>query len=167
MNTLIKPLFATLMLTSGSAAATILSTSGNEAKFSFEGTIEPVCKTTSGSTNEVSLNLDATQKTQDIGTLNVWCNTGENATTEYRSANGGFLIANNSQKSKIAYTLDIGEDSGIDLQNGTYKHLSATAAGNGTTGDTKATILKVTPQSQGLDDAGTYSDTITVIVTPN
>ncbi|CAH9049388.1 hypothetical protein PSECIP111951_01398 [Pseudoalteromonas holothuriae] len=167
MNTLLKSLLVASAITSISAAAAVSSSTGNEAKFSFEGTIEPLCKTDSGTANSVTgLNLDATQETQDIGTLDVWCNTGKNATTEYSSLNGGFLIANNTQKSKIAYTLDIGTTTGVDLKSGAFKH-STTEAGTGSTGETKATALKITPQSNGLNDAGTYSDTITVTVSPN
>ncbi|MDK1288270.1 hypothetical protein [Pseudoalteromonas umbrosa] len=168
MKTLLKSLFVATAFTSISAAAAVTSTTGTEAKFTFEGTIEPMCKTSSGSSNSITgLKLDSTQQTQEIGTLDVWCNTGENATTEYTSANGGFLVANNAQSSKIAYTLNIGDTSGIDLQTGTYKHSKATAAGTGTSGETQATSLKITPQSNGLNDAGTYSDTITVTVSPN
>ncbi|ODB35677.1 hypothetical protein BB427_17070 [Pseudoalteromonas sp. BMB] len=166
MNTLLKSLFVASAITSMTAAAAVVETTGNEASFTFEGTIEAMCKTDSGSNSVTNLNLDSTQETQEIGTLDVWCNTGENATTEYSSANGGFLVADNGKNSKIAYTLDIGSTSGVDLQSGTYKHL-ATLAGTGSAGETQATTLKITPQSNGLNDAGTYSDTITVTVSPN
>ncbi|MEJ6476610.1 hypothetical protein [Pseudoalteromonas piscicida] len=166
MKTLLKTLFVASAITSMSAAAAVVTTTGNEASFTFEGTIQPMCKTDSGSNSVTNLNLDATQETQEIGTLDVWCNTGKNAVTEYSSANGGYLMADNQQKSKIAYTLDIGTTAGVDLQNGTYRHLT-TLAGTGTSGETQATALKITPQSNGLDDAGTYSDTITVTVSPN
>ncbi|KJY92513.1 hypothetical protein CWB89_12270 [Pseudoalteromonas piscicida] len=166
MNTLLKSLFVASAITSMTAAAAVVETTGNEASFTFEGTIEAMCKTDSGSNSVTNLNLDSTQETQEIGTLDVWCNTGENATTEYSSANGGFLVADNGKSSKIAYTLDIGSTSGVDLQSGTYKHLT-TLAGTGSAGDTQATTLKITPQSNGLNDAGTYSDTITVTVSPN
>ncbi|AOT10975.1 hypothetical protein [Pseudoalteromonas luteoviolacea] len=168
MNALLKTLFVATAFTSISASAVVTDITGTEAKFSFEGTIEPMCKTSSGNSNSVTgLKLDSSQQTQDIGTLDVWCNTGENATTEYTSANGGFLVANNAKGSKIAYTLNIGDTTGIDLQTGTYKHSKATAAGTGVSGETQATALKITPQSNGLNDAGTYSDTITVTVSPN
>ena len=168
MSTLLKSLLVATAITSMGTAAVVLDTSGIEAKFAFEGTIEPLCKTSSGNNNNVtSLKLDASQQTQEIGTLDVWCNTGENATTEYTSANGGFLVASNTQGSKIAYTLNIGDTAGIDLESGTYKHTKATGAGTGDTGETQATSLKITPQSNGLNDSGTYSDTITVTVSPN
>ncbi|WP_105169103.1 hypothetical protein [Pseudoalteromonas sp. T1lg23B] len=166
MNTLLKSLFVASAITSMSAAAAVAQTTGTEASFSFEGTIEPMCKTDSGTNSVTGLNLDSTQETQEIGTLDVWCNTGENATTEYSSANGGFLVADNAQSSKIAYTLSIGNTTGVDLQGGTYKHLT-TLAGTGSTGETQATSLKITPQTNGMNDAGTYSDTITVTVSPN
>ncbi|NOU51476.1 hypothetical protein HG263_13145 [Pseudoalteromonas sp. JBTF-M23] len=166
MNTLLKSLFVASAITSLSAAAAVTTSSSNQASFSFEGTIAPLCKTSSGSNSVTGLKLDASQETQTIGTLDVWCNTGENATTEYTSANGGFLKADNAQGSKIAYTLDIGDTTGIDLQTGSYKHAS-TLAGTGVDGDTQATALKITPKSNGLNDAGTYSDTITVTVSPN
>ncbi|KZN43815.1 hypothetical protein [Pseudoalteromonas luteoviolacea] len=167
MNALLKSLLAATAITSMGAAAAVLDTTGTEAKFTFEGTIQPMCKTSSGNNSVTDLKLDSSQQTQEIGTLDVWCNTGENATTEYTSANGGFLVANSGQGSKIAYTLNIGDTAGIDLQTGAYKHTKATDAGTGTTGETKATSLKITPQSNGLNDAGTYSDTITVTVSPN
>ncbi|WP_440056765.1 hypothetical protein ACSLBF_17960 (plasmid) [Pseudoalteromonas sp. T1lg65] len=164
MKTLLKSLFVASAITSISAAAAVSDTSGTEAKFSFEGTIEPMCKTDSGTNSVTGLILDASKQTQEIGTLDVWCNTGENATTEYTSANGGYLVSGDN---KIAYTLDIGDTTGVELQNGTFKHSKATAAGTGRFGETKATALKITPQSNGLDSAGTYSDTITVTVSPN
>ncbi|MFC0118720.1 hypothetical protein [Pseudoalteromonas xiamenensis] len=167
MHTSIKNLSIVLAIASMPLAANVTDLSGNEAKFSFEGAVEPACKTSSGTNTVTGLTLDASQKTQDIGTLDVWCNTGENATTEYSSANGGFLVADNAQGSKLAYTLNIGDTSGIDLQSGTYKHVKATVAGSGIAGETKATSLKITPQSNGLNEAGTYSDTITVTISAN
>ncbi|KAF7771135.1 hypothetical protein PCIT_a4180 [Pseudoalteromonas citrea] len=168
MNIMLKLLLAVSAITTMWAPAAVLDVSAPEAKFVFEGTIEPLCKTSSGNNNSSrTLQLDASQQTQEIGTLDVWCNTGENATTEYSSANGGFLVANNTQNSKIAYTLDIGDTEGVDLESGAYKHIQATAAGTGSTGETRATLLKITPQSNGLNEAGTYSDTITVTVSPN
>ncbi|MFC3030995.1 hypothetical protein ACFOEE_00420 [Pseudoalteromonas fenneropenaei] len=167
MNTLLKTLFVATAFTSLTAAANVSTSSGTEAKFSFEGTIDPMCKTSSGTSNSVTgLILDASQQVQDIGTLDVWCNTGENAITEYTSLNGGYLVADNATNSKIAYTLNIGDTSGINLQTGSYTH-TATAAGTGNSGETSATALKIKPLSNGLDDAGTYSDTITVTVSPN
>jgi spore coat protein U-like protein len=167
MNTLLKPLFVACAIISLPAICAVTDTTANEAKFSFEGTVEPTCKTDSGSNAISGLDLSATAQTQDIGTLEVWCNTGENATTQYTSANGGYLVSDNAQASKLAYTLNVGDTAGIDLQNGAYTHLKATLAGTGVTGDTKATSLKITPQTNGLNDAGTYSDTITVTVSSN
>ncbi|WP_462151921.1 hypothetical protein [Pseudoalteromonas xiamenensis] len=168
MNTLLKTLLVATAITSAAAnAANVTSTSASEAKFSFAGKIDPMCKTSSGTTNSVTnLVLDASQQVQDIGTLDVWCNTGKNATTEYTSANGGFLVADNAQSSKIAYMLTVDGISDINLQTGKYSH-TATLAGTGTSGETKATALKIKPLSNGLNDAGTYSDTITVTVSPN
>ncbi|TMP42842.1 hypothetical protein CWB96_05450 [Pseudoalteromonas citrea] len=167
MNRVLSLLLVAVAINSMESAALVLDASSTEAKFIFEGTIEPSCKTSSANNSVTSLKLDASQQTQEIGTLNVWCNTGENATTEYTSANGGFLVASNTQNSKIAYTLNIGDTADIDLESGAYQHIKATAASTGSTGETKATSLKITPHSNGLNDAGTYSDTITVTVSPN
>ncbi|CAM4091841.1 hypothetical protein [Pseudoalteromonas byunsanensis] len=167
MNTLLKPLFVASAIMSLSAMSAVSETTGRDAQFAIAGTVEPMCKTSSGANSVTDLNLSTVSQAQEIGTLDVWCNTGENATTTYSSANGGYLIANNAQNSKLAYTLNIGDTTDIDLQAGAYEHLNATAAGTGSAGETKATLLKITPQINGLNDAGTYSDTITVTVSAN
>ncbi|WP_105169105.1 hypothetical protein [Pseudoalteromonas sp. T1lg23B] len=167
MNTLLKPLFAISTVFSVSALAAVTDTTSSDAQYSFTGTVEPMCKTSSGTNSVTGLNLSTASQAQEIGTLDVWCNTGDNATTTYSSANGGYLIANNAQNSKLAYTLNIGDTTDVDLQAGAYEHLNATAAGTGSAGETKATLLKITPQINGLNDAGTYSDTITVTVSAN
>ncbi|ODB35678.1 hypothetical protein BB427_17075 [Pseudoalteromonas sp. BMB] len=167
MNTIQKSLFAVLVSAPMFVHAAVIDTTASEGKFSFEGTIDPTCKTISTENNTTGLNLDASQTTQQIGVLEVWCNTGENATTSYSSANGGFLVSDNGQGSKLAYTLNIGDSEGIDLQNGVYQHTNATAAGTGSSGETKATPLNITPLSNGLNAAGTYSDVITVTVSSN
>ncbi|MCF6435444.1 hypothetical protein [Pseudoalteromonas sp. MMG022] len=167
MITILKPLFAISAIISLSTMSAVTETTGSEAQYSFTGTVEPMCKTSSGTNSVTGLNLSTTSQAQEIGTLDVWCNTGENATTTYSSANGGYLVADNAQNSKLAYTLNIGDTTGIDLQAGAYEHLNATAAGTGSSGETQATLLKITPQVNGLNEAGTYSDTITVTVSAN
>ncbi|MEJ6476609.1 hypothetical protein [Pseudoalteromonas piscicida] len=167
MRTILNSLIAGLASTPLLVLAAVVDTTASESKFSFEGTIDPICKTTSAASNTSGLNLDSSQTTQQIGILEVWCNTGENATTSYSSANGGFLVSDNEQGSKLAYTLNVGDTEGIDLQNGVYQHTKATAAGTGRAGETKATILNITPLSNGLNAAGTYSDVITVTVSSN
>ncbi|NOU51478.1 hypothetical protein HG263_13155 [Pseudoalteromonas sp. JBTF-M23] len=167
MHTLLNSLFIASTIISLHATAAVVDTTSSEAKYSFEGTVEPMCKTSSGSNSVAGLTLDASQTTQEIGTLDVWCNTNDNATTEYSSANGGYLVADNSLGSKLAYTLSVGDKTGIDLQAGTYTHEKATSAGTGDAGETKSTLLKITPLSNGLNESGTYSDTITVTVRAN
>ncbi|OHU88470.1 MULTISPECIES: hypothetical protein [Pseudoalteromonas] len=167
MITILKPLFAISAIISLSTMSAVTETTGSEAQYSFTGTVEPMCKTSSGTNSVTGLNLSTASQAQEIGTLDVWCNTGENATTTYSSANGGYLVADNAQNSKLAYTLNIGDTTGIDLQAGAYEHLNATAAGTGSSGETQATLLKITPQVNGLNEAGTYSDTITVTVSAN
>ncbi|MFC3030997.1 hypothetical protein ACFOEE_00430 [Pseudoalteromonas fenneropenaei] len=167
MHSILKSLLLVAVVTAMPVVSNVTDATTAQAKFSFEGAVEPACKTSSGINSIAGLTLDTSQQAQEIGTLEVWCNTGENATTEYSSLNGGFLVANNAQGSKMAYTLDIGDTTGVDLQNGIYKHLQATVAGTGNTGDTKATSLKITPLANGLNAAGTYSDTITVTVSAN
>ncbi|BBN82565.1 hypothetical protein PA25_25500 [Pseudoalteromonas sp. A25] len=164
MNILLKSLLVVSAALSLPATTEVTDQTTNQAKFSFAGTVEPLCKTSSGSNNITTLTLDASQTAQEIGTLDVWCNTDDNATTEYSSANGGYLVADNSQGSKLAYTLSIGDKTGIDLKAGTYTHEKATSAGTSNTGETESTLLKITPLSNGLNESGTYSDTITVTV---
>ena len=152
------------MVASLPAIGQISVTDTNSAVFNIGGTIQPLCKVKSvAAAGASSLVIDATNATQDIGSLEVWCNTGRNATTKYASANNGFLVDGNN---KIAYTLNVGNiASNVDLAS---EYTAAnTDAGTDRNGTSKSHALKVTPQSTGLDYAGTYSDTITVTVSYN
>ncbi|MCJ8272196.1 MAG: hypothetical protein MJK04_22705 [Psychrosphaera sp.] len=155
---------ASLSVTSLSAIAAISVTDTNSASFDFGGTIEAMCKVNStGSANASALVIDETNTTQDIGSLEVWCNTGSNATTKYASLNNGFLV---DGANKVAYTLDVGNfANNVDLSS--EYTASATEAGTDKTGTSKSHTLKITPLSTGLDMAGNYSDTITVTVSYN
>jgi hypothetical protein len=164
MNTLLKTIIFASAVTSVSATAAITVSDTNSAIFNIGGTIDAMCKVKStGSANAAALIIDESNTTQDIGTLEVWCNTGRNATTKYSSSNNGFLV---DGANKIAYTLDVGSfASAIDLASDYTA--SATEAGTDKTGSTKSHALKITPISTGLDYAGQYSDTITVTVSYN
>ena len=168
MNTFTKALTKTLIIastvTSLSVTAAISVSDTNTAAFNFGGTIEAMCKVKStGSNNASALVIDETNSTQDIGSLEVWCNTGSNATTKYASLNNGFLV---DGANKIAYTMDVGSfANNVDLSS--EYTASATEAGTDKTGTSKSHALKITPQSTGLDMAGNYSDTITVTVSYN
>lgn len=164
MKNLIKTIVAASVLTSLNATAVITVSDTNTAIFNLGGTIEPMCKVKSlADASSAALLIDQSNATQNIGTLEVWCNTGRNATTKYTSANNGFLV---DGANKIGYTLDIGSiASSVDLSS---EYTAAnTDAGEDRTGTTKPHVLKVTPQSTGLDYAGTYTDTITVTVSYN
>ena len=146
-----------------SAYANIKVSDTSSTTFHFGGTIAASCKVNSNaSLNANSLNLLDNTASQDIGTLEVWCNTGGNATTRYSSANQGYLVSGDS---KIPYNLSLGQDSNISLRQ-EYVN-SATAAGFGSDGEGQFQSLKVTTQGTGLDSAGDYSDTITVTVAYN
>lgn len=164
MKTLLKSILFTSVVVSGSVTAAISVSDTNAAVFNIGGTIEAMCKVNStGSANAASLVIDETNTAQDIGTLEVWCNTGRNATTKYSSSNNGFLVDGTK---RIAYTLDVGSfANAIDLASDYTA--SATAAGSDRNGASEAHALKITPISTGLDLAGQYSDTITVTVSYN
>lgn len=164
MKTLMKTIVAASALASMTATANISVSDTNTAVFNIGGTIEPMCKVNSvASASAQTLIFNETNATQDIGTLAVWCNTGNNATTKYASANNGFLV---DGANKIGYTLDVGSiASAIDL---TSEYTAAnTDAGSDRNGTSSDHVLKITPKSTGLDYAGTYSDTITVTVSYN
>ncbi|MCJ8272195.1 MAG: hypothetical protein MJK04_22700 [Psychrosphaera sp.] len=168
MNRLQKQLRKTLIIASAvasmSATAAITVSDTNSAVFIIGGTIESMCKVNSDSSaNASSLIIDETNTSQDIGTLEVWCNTGSNATTKYSSLNNGFLV---DGVNKVAYTLDVGNfANNVDLSS--EYTASATEAGTDNTGTSQSHALKITPLSTGLDMAGNYSDTITVTVSYN
>lgn len=163
-----KPLNITLIALTAAlslpVSADVSVTDTNTAVFNFGGTIEPMCKVKGNDNGQAStLNLAQNNTTQDIGTLEVWCNTGRNATTDYASANNGYLV---SGSNRIAYTLDVGDNvQNVDLSSGFTN--ANTEAGSDNTGSGKSQTLKITPQANGLEDAGQYSDTITVTVAYN
>lgn len=164
MKTLINTIAAATVLTAMSANAGISVTDTNQAVFNFGGTIEPMCKVKStASASAANLTIDQNNATQDIGTLEVWCNTGRSATTKYASANNGFLV---DGANKIGYTLDVGSfANAVDLAS---EYTAAnTDAGADRNGTSKSHDLKITTKSTGLDYAGSYSDTITVTVSYN
>lgn len=164
MNTFIKSLSFALSIVSLSAGAAVTVSDTNSASFNFSGNIEAMCKVKgTGSAAATALVIDQNNASQDIGTLEVWCNTGRNATTKYASANNGYLVDGSN---KIAYTLDVGNSANaIDL---TQDYTNAnTDAGSDGLGSGKSHALKITPQTSGLDAAGQYSDTITVTVSYN
>ena len=157
-------LIVVLPLASVWVAAQVSVTDTQTTSFNFGGTVEVACKVSSISSSQASnLVLNGTGATQNIGTLEVWCNNGQNANTEFVSANNGFLV-NGSER--IAYTLDVGTvANGVDLSNNFTAE--NTEAGSGPEGTSKTHALKITTQENGLTTAGQYSDTITVTVSHN
>lgn len=165
MKTLLKTALIASAFTSMAATAAISDSDTNTAVFNIAGTVQDTCKVKSNSAaNASSLVIDSTQTLQSIGTLEVWCNTGRNATTTYSSANKGKLV--NADNKEVAYTLDVGNiQSGINLS--TDYTAASTDAGTGVSGASNSHDLKIKPLSTGLEYAGEYTDTITVTVSPN
>ncbi len=161
MNTLLKTTLIASTFTSMAAMANVTGSEGNTASFGISGTISEKCRVTSVADN-TELVLDENNSEHTIGTLNVWCNNGNNASTKYSSANGGFLRIG-ATTNEIAYQLQIGSAGFISL---TSDKDVVTTAGNGNSGAVMSHVLKIKPQSNGLEDAGTYTDTITVTVSP-
>lgn len=165
MQTLLKATLSVSVFTAMAVTATVTATVSDSdtdtAVFNLGGTIEETCKVKgTKNANISSLVIDSSNTAQEIGRLEVWCNTGRNATTKYSSANDGYLVNGNN---KVAYTLDIGNEAN-DLDLSREYTVSSTEAGSGVTGETKAQTLKIKPLATGLDIAGEYSDTITVTV---
>ena len=164
MKTLLKTALIVSAFTSIAASANISLSDTNSAVFNIGGTVDNLCKVKSNADSGASsILIDSTQTLQDIGTLEVWCNTGESTTTTYTSANSGFLV---SGANKVAYTLNVGKLASDISLNRTYTAKN-TAAGSGTEGDTELHALKIKPLSTGLEFAGQYADTITVTVSYN
>lgn len=159
-----KSLSYSIALVCTSSIAAVDVSDSNTASFNFGGTIAAMCKIKSSDTAGASnIALAQSNAAQDIGTVEVWCNTGRNATTEYASANNGFLV---SGSEKIAYTLNVADNaSNIDLASDYINNDSQ--AGSDISGTTHTQKLQITPQANGLESAGDYSDTITVTVTYN
>lgn len=150
------------LLLSAQTCAEVSPSDNNTTSFNFGGTIAPMCKVAGAQNNTAALTLSS-NTSQDIGTLEVWCNTGRDATTKYSSANNGYLVDGDN---RIAYTLDVGElGQNIDLASDFAD--TNTQAGQGNDGAGKTQTLKVTPKGTGLESAGSYSDTITVTVAYN
>jgi len=164
MKTLLKTTLIAATIASLNANAAISVGDTTSAVFNFGGTIEKKCKVKSTTTGVQALTLDENSGAQSIGTLDVWCNmTGSNVITTYSSANGGKLKDGNNT---IGYTLAVGGiESGIELDQD-YS-VGGTTAGTGRTGTSTAHILTINPETNGLDTAGDYSDTITVTVSFN
>lgn len=162
MKTLLKTTLIAVVFTSLATTASINDSDTDSAVFDISAIIEETCKVKStGSAS--SLVIDSSNTVQQIGTLEVWCNTGRNASTKYSSANNGYLVSGNN---KVAYTLDVGNMTSDVNLNSDYTAAS-TDAGSGIKGETQAHELKIRPISTGLDLAGEYSDTITVTVSYN
>lgn len=164
MKTLLKTALIASAFTSLAATATMYDTDTDSAVFNIGGTIEEMCKVKSTSNlSASSLVIDASVKVQDIGTLEVWCNTGRAAVTKYSSANKGYLVSGDN---KVAYTLDVGTLASDIILSNEYT-VSGTTAGSDVNGETESHALKIRPIATGLEFAGKYSDTITVTVSYN
>jgi len=135
-----------------------------QTSFDISGTIAAECKV--NHTNlESSAALDLTTSTaQNASSVAVWCNTGQSsADTTYRSVNNGFLV--DESGNRIAYSINVGEQANnLSLSSPqTVKQLS----GSGVNGDSVASDIAIIPQVSGLENSGSYSDTIAVTVSYN
>jgi hypothetical protein len=164
MNILLKTTLLTSAVASISVTAGITFSGINRVASNNGGIVEAMCKVkSSGSTSISPLVIDETNTPQDVGTLDVWCNTGRSATTKYSSSNNGFLV---DGANKIGYTLDVGNSANeIDLASDyTSSEIDASTDSKGAS---KPHALKITLNSADVDYASEYSDTITVTVSYN
>lgn len=168
MKNVIKTLIALSVLSTVSvnatAAATFTGTETDNTSFTVSGTIESECKVTSAlATGADELDL-ASSSFQDAASVNIWCNTGTNATTSttYSSTNGG-VLKDAVSGVEIAYQLDLGAG-GVSL---TSDQVVNQAAGSGDTGTAVSTDITIKTLASALQQSGTYTDTITVTVAAN
>lgn len=159
MKNLTKTLIALSMVASTANAAQLLGTDTNTTSFVIGGEIAATCKTTHTTQNATGINLGSAAA-QTVASVNVWCNNGNMATTTYSSTNNGKLVSGSNE---ISYLMNV-TDTATDV-NLTSDQTVSQAAGAGTDGTVITKDIQIKPQVNGLETAGTYSDTITVTVT--
>ncbi|MBE1299798.1 MAG: hypothetical protein GJ680_07815 [Alteromonadaceae bacterium] len=163
MNKIATTLFAAAALTSLSATATISVSDTNSASIELSGVVSSQCKINNDGAGTASLDMSSSSA-QSIGVVNTWCNSGgSTATVTYASINAGQLISDGG--AQVAYALDVvGVQTGINL---TTPQSVTQTIGTGSDGTSAATSLNIAPVVTGFEDAGTYSDTITITIAPN
>ncbi|MCA0936342.1 hypothetical protein LCL85_12445 [Vibrio alginolyticus] len=139
---------------------------GDTSQWDIGGEIAERCvvSTYAGGDRSTTLNLGLAEA-QTTASVTLWCNThSAKASTTYSSLNGGVMV--NEVGDEIKYTIDIsgGEATGLDLATAqTIQQLT----GQGTEVGEQTRSVSVTPLVGGREFAGTYSDTITVLVAAN
>lgn len=147
-----------------SCHAAILVSNNDTTNVDFGGSIEPVCKVrTNYKTRSIELDLTSATRQRTSGIF-IWCNTGQtNAQTTYSSLNGGNLV--NENGNTIPYMIQINQTLN-DTSLATPQTVSQ-RTGTGVNGDDKGRNIRVIPQVNGFEYAGTYRDTIQVTVAVN
>lgn len=145
----------------GACLAAMSADSSDSVSLDMSGTIEPMCKVRNNVKTR-SLRLDLTSnKAQNTNNVFIWCNTGQNnASATYSSLNNGFLV--NEHNQTIPYLLTVA-NTARNLSLISPKTVSQ-RAGSGTKGKDKGRVIKIEPQVNGFEYAGTYRDTISVTV---
>ncbi len=137
---------------------------GNTSQWDIGGEIAERCVVSTYEGGDRSTTLDLGKaEAQTTASVSLWCNThSAKAKTTYSSLNGGVMI--NEAGDKIAYTIDVDQAKGLDLASvQTIDQLT----GHGTKVGHQTKSVKVTPLVGGREYAGTYRDTITVLVAAN
>lgn len=161
---MIKASLLAMIVTAYQADANILLSDTATTSIDVGGEVLPICKVQNNvKSRATSLDLTSTaaQKTNNVF---IWCNTGDNsASATYSSANNGNLVNENGDS--IPYLVTIpNTESNFSLATA---HTVTQRAGNGIDGNKKGRVVKIKPQVNGFEYAGTYSDTITVTVAVN
>ena len=166
MKNFVKTIAVTSAAMALQANAVINVSDTQQTSFEIAGNIQPQCKITNTATALANtLNL-ASSEAQNVASIEIWCNTGQNnANTTYSSNNAGVLKNATHSGRDIAYLLDVSEtQNGLNLA--TDQTVSQTS-GIGINGETIARTIAIRPQVNGFEYEGTYSDTISVTVSIN
>lgn len=146
-------------------AYAVMSVQSNDSvSIDITGTIEPLCRVRNNVKSRAT-NLDLSTATmQKTNNVFIWCNTGQSAASAtYESENSGNLV--NENGNTIPYLITVPK-SGSNLSLATPQTITQ-RAGNGVNGSDKGRVVKVKPQVNGFEYAGTYRDTIKVTISYN
>jgi hypothetical protein len=166
MKTLIKTIAIVSSFAALNANAAIQVSDDNQTSFDIGGSIEAECKINSTAlTGAATLDLASTAS-QDVATVELWCNTGQStASTTYTSTNSGVLKNGTHDGQDIAYLLDVSQtQSDMNLSSA---QTVAQASNTGVDGASTSRTVSIKPQITGFEYEGSYSDTITVTVALN
>ncbi|BDX06101.1 hypothetical protein [Planctobacterium marinum] len=135
--------------------------SDNTISLDLAGDIEPMCKVRNNVKSR-SMNLDLSSNTaQKTNNVFIWCNTGQsNAQATYSSLNDGVLVNENGDSIPYLFTV---ANTASNLSLATPQTVTQ-RTGSGTAGADKGRVIKIKPQVNGFERAGTYRDTISVTV---